>query len=365
MHEAAAGPWVAVQGSGPVALGSALLMHRQGVPAQRIALHRRTAPLPAALGQRVMALSQGSLQLLDRIAQRPRSGSILRVEVSLRGHPGRTVIRADELGVPALGAVVRYPDLMGVLQTAAGGPAWADAPEETDAGSVPLIIHAEGDPGDQARVRSFGQSALLAEVLAPDAPPDAQGSAHEKFTAQGPLALLPLPESNTWSLVWCDRHDTGQARLALEDQALSEALKRAFGGRLGRLVVQGPRSLVPLTRRVRTQTHTDQALWIGNAAQTLHPVAGQGLNLGLRDAYELAELLGQAWREGQAAHHITARWATRRQADRQLMVGLTDLMASSFTWPAVRPLQSVLLGVLDLLGPARRSLARTLMFGLR
>lgn len=357
-------PWVQVQGSGPVALSCALLMHRQGVAAHRIALHRRTAPLPEALGQRVMALSQGSLHLLDRIAERPTAGLIQRVEVSIRGQVGRTVIRADDLHVPALGAVVRYPELMRVLQHAASRPAWASAAADTiESGG--LSVHAEGDPGEEARVRTFRQSALLAEVQAPDAPLDAAGSAHETFTESGPLALLPLPEPNRWSLVWCDQHEAAQARLALDDLSLSKALNQAFGSRLGHLLVQGPRSLTALTRRVRPQTHTPNTVWIGNAAQTLHPVAGQGLNLGLRDAYVLAERLGQAWRCGRSAQSIVDAWARQRRTDRSMLVALTDLMASSFTWPIARPVQSVVLGALELLGPARRTLARTLMYGLR
>jgi 2-octaprenyl-6-methoxyphenol hydroxylase len=339
-------------------------MHRQGVAAHRIALHQRTDPLPEVLGQRVMALSQGSLQLLDRIAERPAAGLIQRVEVSLRGHVGRTVIRAEDLHVPALGAVVRYPELMRVLQQAASRPTWASAAADTLESGC-LRVHAEGDPGDGARVRTFRQSALLAEIQAPDAPLDAAGSAHETFTESGPLALLPLPEPNGWSLVWCDQHEAGQARLALDDLSLSKALNQAFGSRLGRLIVRGPRSLTPLTRRVRQQTHTASSLWIGNAAQALHPVAGQGLNLGLRDAYVLAEQLGQAWRAGRAAQSIVDTWAEQRRTDRSVLVALTDLMASSFTWPIARPVQSVVLGALELLGPARRTLARTLMYGLR
>ena len=134
-----------------------------------------------------------------------------------------------------------------------------------------------------------------------------------------------------------------------------------------RPTVQGcaPRSLTALTRRVRPQTHTPNTVWIGNAAQTLHPVAGQGLNLGLRDAYVLAERLGQAWRCGRSAQSIVDAWARQRRTDRSMLVALTDLMASSFTWPIARPVQSVVLGALELLGPARRTLARTLMYGLR
>jgi 2-octaprenyl-6-methoxyphenol hydroxylase len=117
--------------------------------------------------------------------------------------------------------------------------------------------------------------------------------------------------------------------------------------------------------QIRTQTTGVSEVWIGNAAQALHPVAGQGLNLGLRDAFELAEQLGECWRAGQPASGGIDTWSKRRRRDRQGLIALTDLMASSFAWAAARPIQSLFLGALEVTGPARRTLARTLMFGLR
>ena len=358
--------WVRLYGSGPVALACALFLVRRGVPAQAIALETWTQEIPAALNQRILALSEGSLQLLDRVCLRPVGGHIHTVEVSMQGHVGRTLIRADELGVPALGRVVRYPALLHRLRQAAQVHSWhsMDPPLPLSEAGV-LQVHAEGDPGQDARIRDFDQAALLAEVHAPQAPADAQGSAHERFTAHGPLALLPLPEPGYWSLVWCDQPEAGQRRLHADDDDLSHELNEAFGRRLGPLRVQGPRQYVPLVRKTRTQTTGVSEVWIGNAAQALHPVAGQGLNLGLRDAFELAEQLGERWRAGQPASGGIDTWSKRRRRDREGLIALTDLMASSFAWAAARPIQSLFLGALEVTGPARRTLARTLMFGLR
>jgi 2-octaprenyl-6-methoxyphenol hydroxylase len=358
--------WVRLYGSGPVALACALFLVRRGVPAQVIALETLTQEIPAALNQRILALSEGSLQLLDRICLRPEGGHIHTVEVSMQGHVGRTLIRADELGVPALGRVVRYPALLRRLRQAAQAHCWHSKDTATPLYAAEVLqIHAEGDPGQDARMRDFGQAALLAEVHAPQAPADAQGSAHERFTARGPLALLPLPEPGSWSLVWCDQPEAGQRRLEANDTDLSRELNEAFGRRLGPLRVQGPRQCVPLVRKTRTHTTGACEVWIGNAAQALHPVAGQGLNLGLRDAFELAEQLGERWRAGQPASGLVDTWSAQRRRDREGLIALTDLMASSFAWAAARPIQSLFLGALEVTGPARRALARTLMFGLR
>lgn len=358
--------WVRLQGSGPVALACALFLVRQGIPARRIALDAGQQTIPALLNHRILALSEGSLQLLDRVCARPTGGAIRTVNVSMRGHWGSTTIRADELGVAALGRVVRYPELLKALRQAAVTQAWAVQPAADPKSE--LLIHAEGDPGEAAQVRTFDQAALLLEVSAPNAPAQAMGSAHEKFTAHGPLALLPLAEPGRWSVVWCDTPEAGERRLHSDEASLSRELHHLFGNRLGALEVQGPRHLAALVRKARTETVQDQdraEIWIGNAAQALHPVAGQGLNLGLRDAFELAQCLGEAWRAGLSARSVTSRWSRQRQRDRQGLIALTDLMARSFTWPAARPVQSVFLGALEVIGPARRALARTLMFGLR
>lgn len=353
-------------GGGPVALACALFLVRRGVPAPSIALDpspTTDAPVPPALASRTLAVSHGSRQLLERIATIPPAGTIRQVEVSLRGHAGRTRIAAADLGVPALGHVLRYGALLASLRAAASTHRWAGPPE---AGTrAALTVHAEGDPGDDADVREFGQWALLGEVRAPRAAAARHATAFERFTPDGPLALLPLPEPGRWTMVWCDTAARCEARRAADPASLSAALQARFGDALGPLAVEGPLGLAPLARRTRRGTVVPGEAWIGNAAQSLHPVAGQGLNLGLRDAFELADALADARRRGQSADTGLQAWRTRRRADRRLTVGLTDLMAASFTWPLARPLQSPVLAALDLLAPLRRPLAAQLMFGRR
>jgi 2-octaprenyl-6-methoxyphenol hydroxylase len=356
-------PQILVTGSGPVSLACALFLVRRGVAPARVGFGRAAAagdPVPAALAARALAISHGSRQLLDRIAAFPAAGRIAGVDVSLAGHAGRTRIAATDLGVPALGHVVRYGALVQALHEAAARLPWA-APDDGAA----VRIHADGDPGDDADTRAFDQSALLGEVLAPESGEQAAAIAYERFTDAGPLALLPLPEPRRRALVWCDTDARCAARLALPREALEAALRERFGPALGPLRIDGPLSVAPLARRMRRRLEAPGEVWIGNAAQTLHPVAGQGLNLGLRDAFELAAALADAGRSGASLRVALAAYRRSRGADRTLTVALTDLMAGSFTWPLARPLQSPLLAALDMVPALRRPLAVQLMFGLR
>lgn len=373
-----------IKGAGPVGLACALFLLRRGVPSSAIALDPLplpippSPPIPAGLAARVLAVSHGSCQLLGRIATLPAAGRIARVEVSMSGHLGRTRIVADDLGVPALGQVMRYGALLDSLRQAAAQHHWASVPADPDTtGRIALTIHAEGDAGEDARVREFDQSALLGEVAAPQARTEHLNTAFERFGDSGPLALLPLPQSRRWAMVWCDQADRCELRRALEPAQLAAELQKRAGDMLGPLEICGPLTVAPLARRARRKIATSDAVWIGNAAQSLHPVAGQGLNLGLRDAFELADCLARGLTQGagelERRHHRADRCVSdalqaferQRRADRSLTIGLTDLMAESFTWPLIGPVQSGVLGALDMLSALRAPLARQLMFGRR
>ena len=224
------------------------------------------------------------------------------------------------------------------------------------------MVQAEGgvfaEQGARSLRRDYSQVALVAEVRVDR--PQAQ-RAYERFTDEGPLALLPLEDD--YALVWCVAPDRARSLLALSDAAFLRALQRTFGDRLGSFVHCSRPVPYPLGLNA-DRAVAGRKVAIGNAAQTLHPVAGQGLNLGLRDAAVLARMLA---RDRQPA--TLARFVAERNADRGLTLRLTDLMATVFTSASRAPLpQSVLglsLGMLDALPPLKRLLAEQMMFGRR
>jgi len=373
---------VQVIGSGPVALAFAAFLRRQGVPAADIGLARSALPPAPALAARVLALSLGTWQLLSRIATPPAAAPIATVDVAVSGLPGRVRIDAREMGVPALGYVVRYTALLDALGRGVDRLGFPPAGDANPAGSthaadeahvqaegqppVPMTVHAEGDAGEDASELRFAQAALLADVEVEATQATAHGrTAFECFTPDGPLALLPLPEARRYALVWCDRPERSQRRAALAPSELAEELQQAFGWRLGRLRLASEPTVAPMVRRARRDLVSGNAVWIGNAAQTLHPVAGQGLNLGMRDAFVLARCVGEAAARGLEVGQALARYARERRGDRAGTIALTDTLARIFSLSPLRPLQSLTLAALDLSPAARARLARQFMFGLR
>lgn len=348
-----------IEGSGPVALACALFALRQGYGTDDIDLAFDPSPVPSSVAGRVLAISEGSWQLLSRIMTLPRAAAIETVDVRVLGHPGRTRITAHDMGVPALGHVVRYGDLHEQLARAARDARLA---RTVTAGEPEAIVHAEGDTGEDARVREFEQTALLAEVTVGSSH---TGTAFECFTAHGPLALLPLPEPRRYSLIWCAEPQENLRRSCLDLAALAGELQAAFGGALGALSIERAPLVWPLARRARRELVRANEVWIGNSAQTLHPVAGQGLNLGLRDAFLLAAHLGDARAAHAGAASALRAWAADRRLDRGGTIALTDTLARGFALSPLRPLQSALLAYLDVSPRLRRAVGRQFMFGIR
>lgn len=370
---------VAVCGAGPVGLACALLLAKRGVPAHRIALIDAKPPEQATKDPRSIALSYGSRQILDEIGAWPAAvDAIHDIHVSRRGHFGRTLIRREEFDVPALGYVTRYGELVASLAARQGAiamlrPAELSSITEQEGeaalsfagggtATARIVVQAEGGVfSEQARKsvrRDYQQTAIIAQVSATSPVPH---RAFERFTAEGPLALLP--QGSGYAMVWCMRPDTASRLQTLQDDAFVAELQTAFGGRVGRFTGVSQRLAYPLGLNAEPQGSA-RTVAIGNAAQTLHPVAGQGLNLGLRDAAVLARLLAR-----DLSPAALQRFASERKTDRNLTIRLTDMMARAFaSAPDGALSQSVLglsLGLIDLFAPARRLLAEQMIFGSR
>ncbi len=371
---------IAIVGGGPVGLALAAMLAARGIEPRRMALLDAKPVEAAVRDPRSLALSFGSRQLLSQIRAWPAAATpITQIHVSRRGSFGRTLIDCDDHALPALGYVCRYGDVVGSLHAAQPAEMTVLRPANvidkrefddrvelqlSDGGTLAasLMVQAEGGVfGEQTSKmlqRDYQQVAIIATVHADAMPP---GRAFERFTDEGPLALLP--QEGAYSLVWCARPATVERLQALDNDAFLGALQQAFGQRVGRFTRIGVRHAYPLGLNAEPAASA-RTLAIGNAAQTLHPVAGQGLNLGLRDASVLAAMLAR-----DASPATLPAFEHQRRSDRDATVRITDLMARVFaSAPDRAPTQALLglsLGMLDVLPSARRLLAEHMMFGSR
>ena len=430
---------IVIIGAGPVglALAGALARHSATAGLSVTLIDSRTRDA-ADRDPRVLALSHGSQALLAPLGWPEQTTPIETIHVSQRGYLGRALIRHHEHRLPALGYVVRYGAIAGALRdgvlrlahrpgrAASGGVVTfyeqctatvdgqdadsvsltlASTANGTAAISDPafpatlqarLVIHAEGARTTNAHpsntpdwTRDYAQTAIVGTVRTRAPQPR---TAWERFTDEGPLALLPLAESgvlhtarpgNTsaptgdvapgnaawasapadYALVWCQSPAQAAARMALDDAAFLAELHRAFGDRVGEFVRIDGRATFDLSLRASGALADGRIGTIGNAAQTLHPVAGQGLNLGVRDAQALAIAIG---RQGTTPAALQT-YATSRQWDRRLTIGLTDALARGFThpFPPLAHLRGIALATLDGLPGVKTWLARQMMFGQR
>ena len=343
---------ISVRGAGPVGCVLALLLHAAG---KNVSLVERKAP-PEKMPLRPIALSHASRLILERIgAWRALAPTpIGTIHISQQGAFGRTCLTAADAGVPALGYVVDYGSLLNCLLSEVG---ISGIPLDREPGDARLVVHAEGSSSD-AKEKDYRQGAIVALVTTR---PAAGGTAWERFTPQGPLALLPL--GGRYCAVWGMHPERAQALCGAPEAEFLAALADAFGGRAGEFVAVNERSRAPLALRVRRSRVGEREAYIGNAAQMLHPVAGQGLNLGLRDAWDLAQVLRDAHDPGDA--RALRRFAAMRRLDAMASVRVTDFLAGAFL--GANPLTSLMRGfgltALDICLPARRFFARRMIYG--
>lgn len=395
---------IAVVGAGPV--GLALALHAaQLLPRAQITLFdSRLADSDVAGDPRTLALSLGSVQLLRRLRCWNDAAAQAIQEVHVSQQPptlgeAEVRLRAADAGVPQLGAVLTYGALVAPMQqawaaavaaepqrlhsrfgTAVAGLKGLPDAVEVDAGiaeEFDLAVVAEGgvfvDQAQRSRsgslsprralVSDYGQTAWVGSLTLQGATP---GTAFERFTRHGPAALLPLlpaPDgTQRAALVWCVPSDDDPVR-ELDDGQRLAVLNTVFPPAAGRLVGISSLKAFALGLSAEATLVQGRTVRIGNAAQTLHPVAGQGLNLGLRDVHTLVSVL--RWSSDIDSALRRAEWA--RAPDRWTMIAATDFLARSFTWklPGAASARGLGLLALDAVPGAKAWLARRMMFGSR
>lgn len=335
---------------------------------------------------RTTALSSGSRRVLEGIGAWPalagRATPIRRIHVSERGIFGTATLEAAEQGVAALGYTIEnrllgqalrervagFPRIRLCPARVAGVVPGADSVRlTTDAGEAieaRLLVAADGAQsavrsalGIGASVADYGQHAVIAHV---DTTKFHEYTAYERFTGTGPLAILPIVEGRS-AVVWTLAPEAACRALALEDGVFLAELQQAFGLRLGRFTRVGRRQAYPLALTQAERLTVPRAVVLGSAAQSLHPVAGQGFNLALRDVAMLAELLAEGGDSGTAP--LLARYADWRAPDRKAVVRFTDSLVRGFGLPLgpLRRTRGQGLVLFDLLRPVKREFARRTM----
>lgn len=377
---------IAIIGGGPVGAALAVALRDSGLNIRVLEARRAET---ASSDARALALSCGSRLLLDRLGlwnDLDPVSPIRTIHVSQRHSFGRALLRAEELNVSELGYVLPYPVLQDALDSAMrtsaarviygasvtqlkgeAGHAVIDYQHEGSEHELRTRLAVVADGGRllaqqyPPEVRDYGQSALITHVTCTAPKPD---TAYERFTTQGPLALLPFRDG--YELVWTAPHERAQEMLDWTDAKFLAELHQHFGDRVGTFISVGKRTCFALgLKRAPQQTPMPHTVLLGNAAQTLHPVAGQGFNMGVRDAWELAQEILDTAPEALGNEAMLSAYRNSRRTDREIGIRFTDGLVRLFSndLPMLTPARAAALSALDILPFAKKFVAKRMMFG--
>ncbi len=378
---------VIIVGGGPVGLVTAIAMQQQGLPVKVLEAKKQGA---SHQDKRALALSFGSRNILEKLgvwaAIEAKATAINTIHVSQRGSMGRTKLEAEEHDLPALGYVVAYGTLMQALDGAIDakniidqapvsavrqdlGQAEVDFTSADELTSLvsPLVIIAEGGrslanvPGLQRDAKAYGHDALVSKVSCERSH---DHIAYERFTQTGPMALLPNGKRD-FSLVWTGEQSSIDHLLTLDDATFLTELHTAFGDRVGRFLSVQKRLSFPLLKSQLTSNNTPHVVVIGNSAQTMHPVAGQGFNVGLRDADALVGQLATSMPAEWGSQAMLEAYAATRKRDTKGGLLFTDFLVNTFSNDVIglSGLRSTGLGLLDVFQPAKNFLVNKMSYG--
>ena len=382
---------IIIVGGGMVGAAMACALRDSGL---RIALIDAAAPPAAAApayDDRTVALADGSRRIFDVLgvwpALAPQAAAIKQIHISDKGRFGFTRLNAADAGLPALGYVVANRAVAAALYDAIKqaptvtlyAPASAQTVAVDAIGARVTLAHDGGDhvltgrlviaaDGADSPIRAllgiegqridYGQAALVTAVTPTRA---AAGTAYERFTATGPLALLPAV-NDRYVVVWSMPQARAEELMRVDDLTFLAALQEEFGERLGTFTRVGRRQVHRLALTHVTEHVRERAALIGNAAHTVHPVAGQGFNLGLRDVATLAQIIVEAARAGQdiGALDVLRRYADWRARDNRAIAGFTHSLIRIFSndYLPVTLARNLGLIAVDLVPPLKRRFIR-------
>ncbi len=356
------------------------------VEAKPLVQHPKTS-----FDDRVLALSHHSATYLKQLgvwsAIADKVTPITQIHISDRNHLGKARLYAQDHGVEALGYVIELAKLGQALYerlkhfaevhwycpNAVDAIHWQAEQvvvqlQQGQSLIAKLLLACDGAHSRcrqlakiNSYVKPYQQSAIIANVKLQQ---PHQGQAFERFTPCGPLALLPMSD-NRCSLVWTQPDTDAEAIANLSDTEFKQALQQAFGYWLGTIVQVGQREVHPLSLVTVERNSFHRMALVGNASHTMHPIAGQGFNLGLRDVVELSELITRAWQQQQdiGALRLLQCYEQRRLPDQQRMISVTDSLVHCFSndYAPLVVSRNIGLTALNYLSPLKHVLAKTMM----
>jgi len=381
---------IVIVGGGPVGATLALLLARQGMGVTVLEARKQRA---AYNESRALALSYGSKRILEKLgvwgSLAKSATAINTIHVSQKGSLGRSKLQASDYKQEALGYVLSYGALSEALDVELANQSLVNFVFEASAEYIAhtdnhasvtyahqgeshtlnsrLVVLADGGrsldeiAGLVKETKEYGHDALISKISA-ELPHN--NIAYERFTANGPMALLPNGERD-FSLVWTGKKEYVNALLALSDAEFLAQFHEQFGDRVGRFLSLKKRIAFPLKLSQLKTTDTPHLAVIGNAAQTMHPVAGQGFNVGLRDAESLAHSIATTVSADWGCQQMLANYRTSRQSDTKNGLLFTDFLVNIFSNDivGVNGLRSAGLGLFDLIKPIKHHLVSKMSYG--
>lgn len=374
-----------IVGGGPIGATLALLLRDSGI---RYRVLDARPPDAHGAPDRTLALSYNARLLFERIGiwrLLDRVSAIEEIDVSQKGGFGMARLSARDVGVPALGYVIHYGELQRALDDAlarsgvdivfgqrvehvrtSADEAVIEIADGADAQSARLIAIADGSgdvlPDLRRRKVDYRQRAVIGHVEC-DAPQ--RNVAFERFTSDGPVALLP--DGGAYALVWTTTPERATLLRVQGDADFLAALQRHFGDRVGRFTTIRDRNAFPLSLQFASAVAGPRWVVLGNAAQALHPIAGQGFNLGLRDVWTLAQAINDVPGTDIGSAHCLDAYVRARRTDRWAGMlathGLVGLFANDH--PLLSGARGLGLTLLDAVPPLKRALTRAMQNGIR